>query len=91
MHSIVILKMLMRVVNNLLVSDGLFEISKQYSVNDDFFICHYCQGVKILPDSKVEFVREIGQSINSACYADVDEFISQVESVVERCKKFELQ
>ncbi len=68
------------VVNNLLVSDGLFEISKQYSVNDDFFICHDCQGVKILPDSKVEFVREIGESINSACYADVDEFISQVEN-----------
>ncbi len=53
------------VTKNIVVSSSIRDISKQYS--DDFFVCHDCQGVKVLSDNQIEFTKEVGEISNSAC------------------------
>lgn len=63
-------KPLKDVVNDLVISEELSDITKQYT--DDYATCHDCQGVKILDDSKVEFFKKLGDPLSSACFADIN-------------------
>lgn len=74
-----------KITKDLKIVEVLSDVVKNYT-NNDISDCHDCQGVLILPDDKIDFLVEMGETNLNACFSDVSEYINNVQSKCDTTK-----